>query len=392
MRWKILFASLLLACAAVAGGAGWYKWRSAQTRKELAEQLLLCKNQIRMEEHGQAQANLERILTEHPKVEGADAIWATLAGSYEKTGDAEKAARCWEKIRADFPGSPHASQALAALAHRHFGRGEFEEAERLWDILLKNFQGSDAVDDALFGKARLAYEREGALATRDALLKVHEAYPDSNRRGEIEEMLGKVNLELLYSSALLEEEGDQIYAIRRGDTLESIGRQFKVSPELLSRINHVSDERSLTLDRRLKIPSVEFSVIIDKSDNTLVLQNRGKFFKRYRVRTGSADWRTPLGDFHIIRKVKDPSWNNPEDHRAYGPGDPGNELGTRWMAFEGNMLGIHGTTKPETIGTYVSKGCVGMLTEDVEELYDLVPLHTPVKITGKMQVHGKEKS
>jgi lipoprotein-anchoring transpeptidase ErfK/SrfK len=62
------------------------------------------------------------------------------------------------------------------------------------------------------------------------------------------------------------------------------------------------------------------------------------------------------------------------------------------MAFEGNMLGIHGTTKPETIGTYVSKGCVGMLTEDVEELYDLVPLHTPVKITGKMQVHGKEKS
>lgn len=391
MRWKILFAFLLLACIAVAGGAGWYKWQTVQIRKELAEQLLLCKNQIRMEEHARAQANLERILAEHPNVQGADAIWATLAASYEKTGDADKAVGCWEKIRTDFPGSPHVDEALAALAHRHFDHEEFGEAERLWDILLKNFQDSDAVDDALFGKARLTYEREGALAARAALLRLHEAHPDSNRRAEVEEMLGKVNLELLYSSALLEEEGDQIYAIRRGDTLESIGRQFGVSPDLLARINHIPDERSLTVGRRLKVPSVEFSITIDKSDNTLLLQNRGRFFKRYRVRTGSADWRTPRGDFHIIRKVKDPSWNNPEDHRTYGPGDPGNELGTRWMAFEGNMLGIHGTIQPETIGTYVSKGCIGMLTEDVEELYDLAPLRTPVKITGKMQVHDKEK-
>ena len=86
-----------------------------------------------------------------------------------------------------------------------------------------------------------------------------------------------------------------------------------------------------------------------------------------------------------------PTWHNPQDGREYPPGDPQNELGTRWMAFQGNILGIHGTIAPETIGEYASNGCVGMLMEDAEELFDLVPTGTTITITGKMTTRGKKR-
>ena len=64
------------------------------------------------------------------------------------------------------------------------------------------------------------------------------------------------------------------------------------------------------------------------------------------------------------------------------PGDPRNELGTRWIGFEptNGSYGIHGTIAPESIGKAVGNGCVRMLNEDVEELYDLVVAETPVEV------------
>ena len=41
---------------------------------------------------------------------------------------------------------------------------------------------------------------------------------------------------------------------------------------------------------------------------------------------------------------------------------------------------IHGTNQPSTIGHYVSSGCVGMLNEDVEDLYSRVQVGTRVVV------------
>jgi lipoprotein-anchoring transpeptidase ErfK/SrfK len=59
---------------------------------------------------------------------------------------------------------------------------------------------------------------------------------------------------------------------------------------------------------------------------------------------------------------------------------PGNQLGSRWMGFQGSNLGIHEAIDPASIGTYSSNGCVGLVREDVQELYDLVPIGTPITI------------
>jgi lipoprotein-anchoring transpeptidase ErfK/SrfK len=54
-------------------------------------------------------------------------------------------------------------------------------------------------------------------------------------------------------------------------------------------------------------------------------------------------------------------------------------LGTRRL-YLGDGYGIHGTDHPETIGHAASHGCVRLRNEDIEKLYDMVPVGTPVYI------------
>ena len=54
-------------------------------------------------------------------------------------------------------------------------------------------------------------------------------------------------------------------------------------------------------------------------------------------------------------------------------------LGTRRLEL-GDGYGIHGTDHPETIGQSVSHGCVRMRNEDIEKLYPMVAVGTPVYI------------
>ncbi len=109
---------------------------------------------------------------------------------------------------------------------------------------------------------------------------------------------------------------------------------------------------------------------------------------------GRQDWKTPLGKTSVIRKIKDPAWHPPEsirrEHAANGdplpeivPPGPHNPLGTRALYL--NLPGeyrIHGTDidKIYGIGMQITHGCVRMYPSDVEALYDLVPVGTPVYI------------
>ena len=384
MRFKVIAFFFLVIVLAGGALAGWLKWKDITRQRQIANTLTLANGEIQQGNHERGQVLLERVLKDNPDLSDADSIWAKLAESYAATNSAEKALACWKKIVDAYPASIHYAKGLSALADAALAKEQTKEAEQIWDRILSNYKGSDYVDDAKWGKALLKSQAGDAAAARTELGAILEEHPDTNRRPEIEDLLGKINLELLNSSEV--HEGDQIYPIQKGDKLTTIGKKFNVSPDLIGRVNHIRDERMLTLNRRIKIPKTNFSILVDKSNNTMVLLNDGKFFKRYRVRTGTDDWRTPNGAFRIQTKVKDPNWTDPKTGQHYAANDPGNELGTRWMAFDVNaQLGIHGTIHPETIGQYASNGCVGLLKEDAEEVFDLVPIGTEVKITGKMQ-------
>jgi len=113
----------------------------------------------------------------------------------------------------------------------------------------------------------------------------------------------------------------------------------------------------------------------------------------YAHGVGRQDWKTPLGKTSVVKKVKDPSWRPPEsirkEHAADGdilpavvPPGPHNPLGAYALnlAIPGYL--IHGTDidKIFGIGMQITHGCIRMYPEDVEELYDLVAVGTPVYI------------
>jgi hypothetical protein len=61
-------------------------------------------------------------------------------------------------------------------------------------------------------------------------------------------------------------------------------------------------------------------------------------------------------------------------------GGPGNPLGARAMYLGNTVYRIHGTNQPSTIGKFVSSGCIGMLNDDVSDLFERVKVGTRVVV------------
>jgi lipoprotein-anchoring transpeptidase ErfK/SrfK len=107
---------------------------------------------------------------------------------------------------------------------------------------------------------------------------------------------------------------------------------------------------------------------------------------RYGVRVGR-DGFTWTGVQKVTRKKEWPDWFPPTEmieRQPYLPrfmaGGPGNPLGARAMYLGNTVYRIHGTNQPSTIGKFVSSGCIGMLNEDVSDLFDRVKVGTRVVV------------
>jgi len=124
---------------------------------------------------------------------------------------------------------------------------------------------------------------------------------------------------------------------------------------------------------------------LDRSSYTLRFWKNLKLAKTYTVAVGQEGLETPEGLYSIQSKEVEPTWHVPESDWAGSlagqdiPPGPSNPLKARWMGiFEG--AGIHGTEETSSLGTAASHGCVRMAIPDVEELYDLVEVGTPIYI------------
>jgi len=126
------------------------------------------------------------------------------------------------------------------------------------------------------------------------------------------------------------------------------------------------------------------AIKINRADCRLYLIDEGKVVKTYDVAVGQSAYPTPSGSYKIIEKEVDPTWDPPSSPWAAGlgpiPPGPGNPLGTRWMGTSAPAIGIHGTYNDGSIGTHASHGCIRMHIPDVEQLYELVYIGTPVTI------------
>lgn len=124
----------------------------------------------------------------------------------------------------------------------------------------------------------------------------------------------------------------------------------------------------------------EKKILINSASRLMLLYDGNTRIAMYHLGLGKVSTPTPSGYFKITEKAINPSWIDPSDPEYEIPSGPDNPLGYRWMQIYGNY-GIHGTNRPDSIGHYVSNGCIRMNERDVEELFDVVEVGTPVEIT-----------
>lgn len=113
-------------------------------------------------------------------------------------------------------------------------------------------------------------------------------------------------------------------------------------------------------------------IIVDKKLHQLMVVSGQVVLRSYRVGLGGA--KTPEGTFQISDKVINPN------------GRSDGEFGSRGMQLSDTNYAIHGTNEPSSMGKDLSLGCVRMLKEDIEELFDLAPKGTKVTITSQSLV------
>lgn len=233
--------------------------------------------------------------------------------------------------------------------------------------------GGDA--DALMAQAREKQSVGDLAGAREAGLEALAARPGDP---EIEAFLSKLDMDLLFSPNPMPEKME--YTVQSGDFLGKIAATYNTPVLLIAKANGVRGD-NIRLGQKLVILDGRnhvFAVRVSKSRNDLVLTLDGKFFKRYRVSTGT-NAGTPAGVFKIVDKIEHPTWF-PSGGRSIPYGDPGNLLGTHWLALDRPGYGLHGTWEPESIGSQSSAGCVRLLNEEIEELYTILPKGTVVTI------------
>ena len=98
------------------------------------------------------------------------------------------------------------------------------------------------------------------------------------------------------------------------------------------------------------------------------------------------------GDAYVGRKAEWATWTPPKEMirrqpeaAKYARGMPGgldNPLGARTLYLYQNgaytLYTIYATSRPDTIGTGVTSGCVGLLSQDMIHLYSRTPVKTKV--------------
>lgn len=190
-----------------------------------------------------------------------------------------------------------------------------------------------------------------------------------------------------------------------GETLLDIARRYDLGYLEIKRANPGVDPWILKEGERIRIPAKfripnapREGIVVDLRALRLfyfppgVKDAGGKFFT-FPVSIGRVDWPTPVGTFKVVAKVKDPVWFPPLsirlEHAKEGKSLPpaveaggNNPLGKYALKLSIPGYLIHGTNKPFGIGMRTTHGCIRMYPEDMEQLYKLVPIGTPVHILG----------
>jgi hypothetical protein len=248
-----------------------------------------------------------------------------------------------------------------------------------------------AVDEAVDASARVGWVERAWRRLRDEPLDLEIGLSlggDRRVEGFIRRTARDVSVDPRNASIGLQDGGLEFRKSKAGSALD-VDRAERL---LTSALNDGSTRIRLTMHRvapkiteRTMLPTI----VVHVDTNRLDLYEGFEVTHSWDVATAKPGYITPAGEWSLYQKRENPTWYNPAlDSWGAGlpavvPGGPGNPMGTRALYITApGLIRIHGTTSPDSIGRYASHGCIRMHNEQVEELYDLVPIGTKVIIIG----------
>jgi lipoprotein-anchoring transpeptidase ErfK/SrfK len=229
----------------------------------------------------------------------------------------------------------------------------------------------------------------------DCFQKVIKHYPESTYRKDSEIMVFHIS-NVIAKDKIIAAQQTQIESLRK----ENSGRQKEISA-LQGQILSLEQEERSRLAELTKLQKalslfqtgpVE-KILIEKNERRLTLFTKGQVLKTYKIALGGnpigpkqrqGDHKTPEGSYMIDAKNKDSQYhlslhvsypNEKDKKRAQALGvSPGGDIMIHGIKNGYGWVGDFHT------GLDWTRGCIAVTDEEIEEIFRLVPIGTPVEI------------
>jgi len=228
---------------------------------------------------------------------------------------------------------------------------------------------------------------EARQVLNDALLRTGRHGPGA---AALRQRLGALSEDITFSPRVYDADPYAMtYEVQPGDSLARIASRMGLAVDwrLIQRVNRITDPRRIRVGQKLKLVRGPFHAVVHKSEYRADIyagppeaESEWVFIRSFTVGLGEGD-STPVGEFVVRQdsKLINPHWVNPRTGERFHADDPLNPIGEHWIGIEGvgpyavhTGYGLHGTIEPESMGQQRSMGCVRLLPDDIELVYELL--------------------
>ena len=192
-----------------------------------------------------------------------------------------------------------------------------------------------------------------------------------------------------------------VHTVKQGESMFTIAQKYGLAVDHLAFANgfslvtvEIDPGEILIIPKERILPKnpPANGLVLNLPERGLYFFRNGQFDRFIPVSIGDEKgFQTPTGQYHIIERIKNPTWYPPSWAKEKGPIGPGpkNPLGTHWIGLSLTRTGIHGTNQPLNIGNSVTHGCIRAYPDAVKKLFADVRVGWPVRIEYETAKLGK---
>jgi len=288
-----------------------------------------------------------------------------------------------------FPDDMMSLDLVFEVAQRYFSNNQPETADRFYLLAL---QKSKVIESLLSAPdAAPLTEPSGLQPLLDPALPVEPAVAEIPAEESSDRLVGSKG----------------VYTVVKADTVRLVAAKLGVTQQHLRSMNGLDARAYLTVGQKLAYNNLKIiprqmknGIIINIPDRTLYYFQQGALVTSLPVAVGSVTknekyvWQTPVGKFRITGKVKNPTWTVPpsiqtemeeqgkEVFSTLPPG-PENPLGKYAIRTSIPGIMIHSTTRPSSIYSFSSHGCIRLSPTQMEEFFPQIRVNTKGEIIYK---------